>query len=429
MTAQTTLALRAYGAAMRLAEPLAPILVRRRQARGKEDPARLGERQGIPSLPRPEGRLVWLHAASVGETTTILPLTRALIARGLSVLVTTITVTSAKLAAERLTAGAVHQFVPLDMPRAVARFLDHWRPDLAVMVEQELWPNLIAGARDRGIPLALVNARMSPRSAARWRRVAPSTARALLTAFDLTLAQSSGDAERVQSLGARDVATPGNLKFDTPAPPVDLAMLSALRAGLGARAAWVAASTHPGEEEIMLDAHARLRARLPGVVLLLAPRHPERSEQVAALVRARGFALARRSGGEWPRPDTGVFLLDTIGELGLVYSAGRPAFLGGSLVPHGGQNPIEPARLRRPVLSGPHTHNFDEVYAALRGVGAARVVTTAEALAEEVSRMIATPAEADMRGAAAWSVVEGFGGGLARTEAALVALLDRKRAP
>jgi 3-deoxy-D-manno-octulosonic-acid transferase len=429
MSARGSLALRLYGALTGLAEPLAPTVLRRRLARGKEDPARVGERRGVPSLPRPEGRLVWLHAASVGETNTVLPLIRALLSRRFRVLLTTVTVTSARLAAERLPEGAFHQFVPLDAPGAVARFLDHWRPDLAVMVEQELWPNLIGAAKARGVPLALVNARMSPRSAARWARFAPKTARALLSAFDATLAQSAGDAERLSALGARGVEAPGNLKFDTPAPPADPALLAALMAGLGGRPAWVAASTQPGEEEFVFDAHLSVRTRVPGSVLLIAPRHPTRGDAVEALAGARGLLLARRSRGEWPGPDTPVFLLDTIGELGLVYRAGRVAFLGGSLVPHGGQNPIEPGKLGLPVLSGPGVHNFEEVYAAMRASGGARECADAVDLADQIAALLADKDEARRRGAAAAETVAALGGGLARTEAALLALVAPAATP
>jgi 3-deoxy-D-manno-octulosonic-acid transferase len=415
-----------YGWASRGLGPVVDRVLARRAAARKEDPARLAERWGEGGGARPPGTLVWIHAASVGETVTVLPLVARLVADGRAVLLTTVTVSAARLAAERLPPGAFHRYVPVDLPEAVARFLDHWRPDLGLFVEQELWPNLLAAAKARDVPLALVNARLSPRSRARW-GLAAGTARHLLSHFACVLAQSAGDAARLASLGAPNVSAPGNLKFDAPAPGVDAALLARLLDAVGARPVWAAASTQPGEEERVLAAHASLKATHPDALLLLAPRHPPRGDAVEAAVTAAGFACARRSRGAWPEAATGVFLLDTIGELGLLYRAAPFAFVGGSLVAHGGQNPIEPGKLGRAVLHGPHVHNFAEVYAALDASGGGICVRDVEALAETVRRLVADSAQAARLGATARETVESLGGGLERTLAALAPLLPEPR--
>jgi 3-deoxy-D-manno-octulosonic-acid transferase len=429
MTASApTFVLRAYAALAHALEPAAGMFLARRVKAGKEDVARLDERRGIASRPRPAGTLVWLHAASVGETIAVLPIAQRLAEAGRTVLLTTVTVTGAKLAAERLPPGAVHQFVPLDLPRAVDRFLDHWRPDLAVLAEQELWPNAIAAIAARQVPLALVNARLSPRSYARWSQLR-GTARALLSSFDLVLTKSDADAERFRSLGAQRVEHPGDIKYDAPAPKAELEQLRQLRDALANRPRWVAASTQPGEEEFVLAADAAIRATCPDVVLLLAPRHPPRGNAVEALFGQRGLTVARRSRGELPSATTQVFLLDTIGELGLLYEATTFAFLGGSLVRHGGQNPIEPAKLGVAVLHGPNVHNFVEVYAALDAAGGGQLTNDAAALGREAARLLDNPAAARAMGARAKSCVDALGGGLDRTVAALEALIACARAP
>ncbi|BDG75271.1 3-deoxy-D-manno-octulosonic acid transferase [Roseomonas fluvialis] len=385
-----------WGAAAAVA-PALRVHLWRRARRGKEVTARLPERYGHGAA-RPPGRLVWLHAASVGETMSVLPLIGALAARdpALHVLVTTGTVTSATLFAERLppalAARVAHRFVPLDVPRWVARFLDAWRPDTAVFVESELWPNLIAATHARRIPMALVNARMSVRAARRWAR-APGLARQVLSAFTLVLAQSEGDAARLRALGATGATSPGNLKFAAaplPAEPADLARLAAL---VGDRPAWVAASTHPGEEALVIAAHRRLVADHPDLLTIIVPRHPDRGAEVAAL--GGGIDLARRSLGQDPDAGTQVLVADTLGELGLWYRLARLAFVGGSLVAHGGQNPLEPARLGCPVLVGPHTWNFTDILDGMAAAGGLFRIDAgpdpAAALAEAVAGMLTNP--------------------------------------
>lgn len=377
----------AAGLAWRLAAtalaPLLPLWLARRARRGKEIPARLAERRGEGAV-RPPGPLLWLHAASVGETTSILPLLEALAARrpDLSLLVTTGTVTAAAVLGQRLppalAARVTHRFVPLDVPGWAARFLDGWRPDAAVFVESELWPNLLAACRRRGVPLALVNARMSARAARRWLR-APGFAREVLASFRLVLAQSMADAERLEDLGAADVGAWGNLKFAAPPLPADAAELDRLRALLAGRPVLLAASTHPGEEAIAAEAHRRLAPAHPGLLLLVVPRHPPRGAEVAATLAAAGLRTTRRSLGQDPGPEDAAHVADTLGELGLFYRLAGVALVGGSLVPHGGQNPLEPARLGCPILLGPHTWNFAEPVLRLVAAGGAEIVAASGA--------------------------------------------------
>lgn len=324
---------------------------------------------------------------------------------GLEFLVTTGTVASARLVAARLPARAHHQFAPLDFPLFVARFLDHWRPDLALWVESELWPNLVLATRARGVPMILVNARLSTRAHARWRRVGGMIG-PVLDAYALILAQSAGQAERFRALGARRVASVGDLKAAAPPLPADPAALSRLREAVAGRPLWLAASTHAGEEEIAAEVHRALKARRPRLLTIVAPRHPARGDAIAAMLKGRGLAVARRSRRETPRADTDIYLADTIGELGLFYRLCDIALVGGSLAERGGHNPFEAARLGAAVLFGPDTRNCAVLAEALLAAGAAQSVTR-ESLAGAVSallddpRLVAGRAAAGLRVAAA----------------------------
>jgi len=378
-----------------LAAPALRRHLRARAARGKEDAARLPEREGFCAA-RPEGPLLWLHAASVGESLSAIPLLRELSRRApaLCFLVTTGTVTSAELLPRRLPAelaGRVaHRFAPLDVPAWVARFLDGWRPDAAVFVESELWPNTLAALRARGVPAALANARFSERAASRWARFAPGLLHETLAGFALVLPQTAGDAARLRAAGgAGRVRELGNLKWSAEPLPADAAALAALREAIGDRPVLLAASTHPGEEAVVLAAHRALAPAHPGLLTVLCPRHPERGAEVLALAAA--LPHARRSLGAAPPPGGGVYVADTMGELGLFYRLARVAFVGGSLVPHGGQNPLEPARLGCPALIGPHHWNFSESVAPLVAAGALRLVPSPENLAPAVAETLADP--------------------------------------
>ena len=406
-----------------LAAPLAPLLLRQRAARGKEDRARLNERLGIAGVARPDGRLVWVHGASVGESLSALPLIEKLLADGAKVLVTSGTVTSATIMKQRLPKGALHQFVPLDTPRAVARFLDHWRPDAGLFVESDLWPNLILGAKARGVRLALVNARISARSANRWRFARKSVA-ALLGAFDMVLAQDEDFAARFRALGATEVQVAGSLKADAPPLSANDAALAALRQAIGARPVLLAAQTHPGEDETILPAHDLLRAQFPDLLTILVPRHIERAPDIAMLCGAR--ANKRRSGGEAITADTAIYIADTLGEMGLFYRLAPFCFIGGTLVPLGGHNPLEPAALHCAVLAGPHAANAASAYdAVLSAQGFGRVHNSAD-IVREATRLLQDRDAATQAGAAAARGAATLSGAVDRTIIAMKTMLDAR---
>ncbi len=422
-----------WAAAARLAAPGLRLMLWTRARRGKEIAARLPERRGIEAAPRPAGRLLWLHAASVGETVSLLPVLGELArqAPDVSVLLTTGTVTSAELLAARLPAlglaGRVaHRFVPLDVPGWVARFLDHWRPDAAAFVESELWPNLLAACARRRIPLMLINARLSARSFARWRRW-PGLARGLLGGFASIRARGADDAARFSALGAPSVRAVGDLKFAATELPADPATLAALRAAIGARPVFLAASTHPGEEEILLAAHRRLIARHPDLLTILVPRHPARGLAIAALPEAATAPCRSTGAGPPGLGEGGVYIADTLGELGIFYRLATIAFIGGSLVPHGGQNPLEAARLGTALVVGPHCANFTEAVAALAAAGAVREVRDGEALAAVILRLLDDPGARAVMAASGPAAAARFADLPAATAAALRGLLDRSR--
>ena len=412
------LALRAYRFASRAATPLTPWLLAERLDRGREHPTRLAERRGEASLPRPGGPLVWVHGASVGEMLAVVPLIERIKARDVSVLVTTGTVTSAALADQRLPAGVLHQFVPLDTPKFVNHFLDHWRPDMALFVESDLWPNLILTSSVRKIPLIIVNGRVSERSFGRW-RLAPGVIAALLGRFDLCLAQSPDNAHRFSRLGAQRVTSTGNLKLDVPAPPADVPTLNRFKALIGLRDVVAAASTHPGEETSVIAAHRRLRAKIPALLTVIAPRHPARGESIAEIGKVAGLSVALRSRGELPKRDIDVYIADTVGELGLVYRIAPIVFMGGSLATHGGQNPIEAIRLGAAVLHGPCVWNFAEIYSTLDKAHGAELVLDEEALTARLAAWLGDPAARSAVVTAATETMDKLGGALERTLAAL----------
>lgn len=408
----------AYRAATWAAAPFARLLLASRLKRGKEDAARLNERFGRTETARPKGPLVWLHGASVGEMLSLLTLIERLRGRGFHVLLTSGTVTSARLATERLPAGAIHQFVPLDSSVFMRRFLRHWRPNLVLLAESELWPNLITEVNARRVPLVLVNARMSARSFKSWRRL-PRSAAALLARVDLCLAQGEGDGQRYGKLGAPRVTVTGNLKFDAPPPPVDGAAADALRQATAGRPMLVAASTHEGEDEVVIAAHRILRETIPDLLTIIAPRHPQRGRAVIEAANAAEVPAALRSDGYLPDRGTELYVADTIGELGLFYSLAPVALLGRSVVGHGGQNPIEPAKLGAALLHGPHVGNFEEVYQRLDAEGGAVKVTDAASLAAAVQRLLGDQGERGRMVDAARATIASLGGALDRTLAAI----------
>ena len=413
---------RSYRCASLLATPVVDVWLAHRRLRGKEDRVRYGERLGRPGLPRPEGRLVWMHAVSVGESLSLLPLVERLREAfpDVRVLITSGTVASERLLRERIPDGVCHQFAPVDRPGAVRRFARHWRPDLAVWVESELWPNLILETATHGVPMLLVNARMSGRSAARWRRV-PHLSRPLLAAFAGILAQTEADAARFRGLGARNVTVRGNLKNDAPPLPANAQDVAALGQAMRNRPCWAAASTHEGEEEAVAEAVSALRRAFPELLTILAPRHPERGASIAGMMERRGLVTARRSANGAIAPSTAVYLVDTLGELGLVYRLADIAFVGGSLAPHGGHNPLEPARLDCALVAGPHTENFAEAYAALEEADALSRVSDAGALAGAVRALLDNETSRAARSTAAHEAASGLAGAV---EAALGLIRD-----
>ncbi|WP_024514120.1 3-deoxy-D-manno-octulosonic acid transferase [Bradyrhizobium sp. Tv2a-2] len=398
--------------------PLAPALINRRLKQGKEDPERIGERRGMSRDVRPAGPLVWIHGASVGEVLAAGALIERLRALDIRILLTSGTVTSAAIVAKRFPPDVIHQYVPYDSPRYVARFLDHWRPSLALFIESDLWPNLILQSAARRLPMVLINGRMSQRSFPRWRRMS-GTILALLDKFDLCLTQSRTDGERFSALGSRNVIVTGNLKLDVPAPPADPVKLEKLTAVMRGRPVIVAASTHPGEDEILIETQRTLAGFFPQLLTVIVPRHPDRGGAIARLVEAAGLTASLRSRQELPTAATDIYVADTLGELGLFYRLAPIVFMGGSLVERGGQNPIEAVKLGAAIVHGPHVFNFTDVYEALDRAGGARVAADREALVRQLGQLLADTDAHDTLVAASRDVVDQLGGALERTLGAL----------
>jgi 3-deoxy-D-manno-octulosonic-acid transferase len=399
--------------------PLSPLMLYCRRKWRREEFDRTGERFGWPSLERPEGPLAWLHGASVGESLSLLPLIEKLSGRGLNILLSTGTTSAAEVIVPRLPAGALHQFLPLDVPQFLARFLSHWRPDLALLAESEIWPNLFLAVRRREIPLILVNARISQVSFRRWRWI-PYFIESLLEGVDLCLAQSDADAERFAKLGIRRVKVVGNLKYDVVAPPADGRELASLAARIGARPVWVAASTHRGEEEIALTVHRVLAPRFPRLLTIIVPRRARRGEEIAALASNQGLAALQRSGEAPDAPLPEIYIADTMGETGLFYRLASIAFLGKSMIrPGGGQNPIEAAKLGSAVLHGPYVASFAEIYRALDQAHGAATIADADTLARVIGLLLQDAGKLRKMARTAGETVKSLGGASAAIMAAI----------
>lgn len=423
----SSFSVRLYRALTSVAAPLVPLLLAWRARQGKEEKERRGERFGQPSLPRPPGFLAWFHAASVGEVNAALPVIEAISADRpeVRILLTTGTVTSARLARARLPKGALHQYVPFDHQTYVRRFLAHWRPDLAVFVESEVWPNLVLETRAKNVPLVLINGRMSGRSFRRWLR-RPGLSRPLFSAFSLVLAQNGILAERFSALGAARSVEAGNLKADAPPPPLDLSGHRQIAAALSGRTVWLAASTHAGEDDLVALAHLAMKRRRADLLTVIVPRHPERGPDIARLLEAEGMRVALRSEGKLPVEDTDIYIADTIGELGLFYNLVPVAFVGGSLVPHGGQNPLEAIKLGAAVLTGPHWRNFADAYEELlQSEGCVRV-SDADSLAAAALRLLEDAHARAIMMSRAEAAIARMGGALPRTIAELEGFLPPK---
>ncbi len=419
-------ALIAYRLLTRLIEPLAPRLLDARAKQGKEDPARVDERLGLASVPRPAGDLVWLHGVSVGETLSLLPVVERLRDKrpDLTVLVTSGTLTSATLLARRLPPGVLHQFAPVDTPGAVRAFLDHWRPAAAVFVESELWPNLILEARRREVKLILASARITEKTVDGWRRF-PGAARQVLAAFDRILPQDGASAARLESLGAR-IDGHVNLKLAGAAPPHDPGAFTRLSAAIGDRPVVVAASTHDGEEIALVRALDKLADRL---CLILVPRHPERTPAIAAALTRDGYRFALRSDGREPDRDTDLYVADTLGEMGLFLRLADVVVMGGSFSaalekpPVGGHNPLEPARLGKPAVTGPDMSNWAAITEALVAAGGLVVVEAPWDLPAVLAPLLADSDAARTMGERGRRAAAEAGSGLDRLWEAMAPLL------
>lgn len=414
-----------YRLATDLGAPLVTLLLAHRRAKGKEDPVRFPERLGHAAAPRPPGRLIWLHGASVGEAMALLALIERLRRDRpeTGLLLTTGTVTSARLMAERLPRGVIHQFVPVDRMAYVRRFLDHWRPDLVLWAESEFWPNLVSEIGRRRISLVLVNGRISDRSLKRWRRW-PGLIGEILGCFTLCLAQTADDATRLGELGAARVAASGNLKDAAPPLPADSAALAALAERFQSRPRWLAASTHSGEELMAGRVHRDVKKTVPDVLTVIAPRHPERGPAIAEDLRGLGLAVALRSAGEAVAANTDVYVADTLGEMGLFYRLAPVVYMGKSLAPLGGQNPLEPARLGCALVYGPHMTNFKAIAERFAAAQASVVVGDEAALGAAIVRLLGDGAERQRLAEAARAVAGAEAGVLDRIMTALAPFLD-----
>ncbi len=358
--------LKLYQYAIRTGAPLLRVLLKTRVKKGKENPTRLGERTGKASRPRPNGRLFWLHAASVGEAQSALILIDALGRAGkdMNVLVTTGTVTSAELMEKRLPSFAFHQFVPLDHPVWVKKFLDHWKPDLALWMESELWPNILTMLKERNVPTVLVNARLSERSFARW-KMAKNFAGQILDCFTMILAQTENDAQRFTALGAGNVYVTDNIKYSAAPLPHDDLALSELKLAVADRKIWVYASTHDGEESLACRVHKNLREEFPDLLTIIVPRHPNRRDDVAEVCFEEGLKFRLRSNNNaLPNAEDDIYVADTMGELGLFYTLSPIAMIGRSFSNDGGggHNPVEAAQLNCAVLTGANNQYQRQIY-------------------------------------------------------------------
>lgn len=381
--------IKTYAVLSALLYPLIVLWLKRRAMRGKEDAARMRERLGHLSMSRPQGLVVWVHAASVGEANSVMPLIEVLHDAGedIHIVLTTGTVSSASMVAKRLPTRAYHQYVPIDVPFVVRRYVKKLNPDIAIWVESEFWPNMLQQIHASNIPLYLVNARMSERSANHWRLLRSQFLR-MMQWFDIVYAGSQMDKQRLHHLGVSAVQYVGNMKYDTAALPYDPKQMSQIMQNIGDRRIWLASSTHPGEEEIVAQAHRMAREVFPDLLTLVVPRHPHRSNEICELFKREKLTISKRSKEQIILPETDIYLADTMGELGIFYRLSGVVFMGGSLIPHGGHNPIEPAQLDCAIICGPHFHNFTSIVDDLMSEQAVVIVNDTDSLAEQVCELL-----------------------------------------
>ncbi len=424
MTFKQTAALYAYHGLAQILQPLVGHFLQYRLKKGKEDATRIHERYGIATQPRPKGKLFWLHAASVGEFMSLMPLIDRLSAYKIHILVTSGTLTSAALAAQRLPEGAIHQFIPLDIPAFVSKFFNHWQPDLAIFTESEIWPNLMWCAADTAVPFGIVNGRMSARSFLRWQNMFPLIS-AVLSKTDFCLAQTQDDADRFRTLGANDAISAGNLKFDCAKLPFNEESLENFVNATDGRKLWLGASTHEGEEIIIAEAHQQIQQIYPDVLTVIAPRHPNRGAALLEMLQSKGLNVQLRSRAEIPEKTTDIYIADTIGELGLFYRACHAAFIGCSLVePGGGHNPIEAAQLGTAIFHGPFIGNFISVYKALENTASVQV-SSAKDIANQLEKLFSDNRYSSITGIDLQETVGKLGGAADRIMQALQIYVDR----
>jgi len=377
-----------------IASPFVPLFLRFRLKKGKEHPGRFGERLGVASRKRDNSKkLLWIHAASVGEANSVLPLIQHLSHEcpRLQILLTTVTVTSEKLMQNKLPEGVIHQFAPVDTPLAVKRFLDYWQPDMGIMVDSEFWPNLLMEAKKRNVILGVINARMSANSFQKWQKFAPAFIRQLLQCFDFCFAGSEQDKQHLNASGLDRINAVCNLKYDAPALTGNETELASLRNQLGTRPVWLAASTHEGEESQLIQAHTLLLQDFPELLTVIVPRHAKRGDEIANLVEQAGYMAMQRSKNQPIEQATHFYIADTMGELGLFYRLSEVVFMGGSLIPHGGQNPLEPARIGCAMVTGLHYHNFTGIVEDLHKQNAIITIENSKNLAEQVKELFQSP--------------------------------------
>ena len=391
-----------YRNLFRLLTPVMLLILYLRKRKGKEDEERLPERLGYPSRPRPKGPLVWLHAVSVGESLSTLPVIDKLLSKrpDLNILVTTGTRTSANLMLKRLPEGCIHQYIPTDHPKAVHRFIKAWRPDLVFWMESELWPNLINTIHESDIPMIYLNARMSQKAYRGWKKF-KTLISPLLSKVSLCFAQTPDDRDRFQALGADPVKTIGNLKYAADSLPYSEEDLDDLKSLTAGRKIWLASSTHPGEEEIIARVHTRLAKDIPNILTIIIPRHPDRGDELQKSLTKQGYTIARRSKGETISEDTQIYLADTLGELGTFYRFCELVFVGGSLTPIGGHNILEPAQLGCAIIFGHHMENFAEISASFSAAMASVQVHSERELHHQVRHMLNHEIECHQMGNAA----------------------------
>lgn len=409
-----------------LAEWPLRLVLRIRAWRGKEEPSRLPERRGITAAARPNGVLIWCHAASVGESITFLPMIDRL-SKHATVLMTTGTVSSARLMMERLPEHVIHQFAPWDRRAWIAKFLNHWQPHMALRMESEIWPNTLSTLRDGDVSIAIVNGRLSGKSTEGWSRY-PQFAKQVFGCLSLVIAQTDKHAERFQRLGARQVEVAGNVKLASPPLPVDQKTLSELKVALTGRPVWLAASTHQGEEEIVLQVHKQIARRIPNVLTVIVPRHAHRGGSIATLARSQDLLCQLRSEGGLISADTNVYIADTFGEMGTWLSICPVVFMGKSLTVRGGQNPIEPIHFGCAVVFGPHMENFKDLAFRMTSMGIAKQANDETDLAHHVETLLADPTTRESIATAAHKFLDSGQESLEKTLSALSTLLDETKA-